>query len=234
MFIMIQTICKEDVYKNNKKLLAVLLSVVMAFSVSAVAFAEDENWVPVKTSGDALEKGDLYLDLASVRDAYIDYSGSFEYTTYYPFSEKTYMDMPVKTEQIWDCINAYAWTWDGETACVTVATGLGDEIETVAAEVAFETTAQPQVGVACEKLATATATVDGTALTATKTFAIPALDPADDPDTPVTPTDPAEPDAPSDGSLCPWDNVDHGNSFWGKLIRFFHGILYFFAHLFGK
>lgn len=121
----------------------------------------------------------------SLTKTYTDYSGSFEYTTYYPFSEKTYMEMPVKTEQIWDCINAYAWTWDGETASVTVTTGLGDEIETIPADVSFATTTEPQVGVAGEKLGTAT--VDGTELTATKTFAIPALDPTDEPDTPVTP-----------------------------------------------
>ncbi|MBQ5970395.1 MAG: hypothetical protein IJL52_09865 [Clostridia bacterium] len=31
--------------------------------------------------------------------------------------------------------------------------------------------------------------------------------------------------------LCPWDHVNHGSSFFGKLVRFFHGILYFFTHL---
>ncbi len=35
------------------------------------------------------------------------------------------------------------------------------------------------------------------------------------------------------GDLCPLDGVDHGNSFFGKIIRFIHGILYFISHLFG-
>jgi len=35
------------------------------------------------------------------------------------------------------------------------------------------------------------------------------------------------------GNICKWDNVDHGNSFFGRLVAFFHSIMYFFAHLFG-
>ena len=42
-----------------------------------------------------------------------------------------------------------------------------------------------------------------------------------------------DPDAQS-GDLCPLDGVDHGNTFFGKIIRFVHGIMYFFSHLFGK
>ena len=41
-------------------------------------------------------------------------------------------------------------------------------------------------------------------------------------------------DTPSGDNVCKWDNVDHGTSFLGKLTKFFHSILYFFAHLFGK
>ena len=48
------------------------------------------------------------------------------------------------------------------------------------------------------------------------------------------PTEPTDPDTPSGDNVCKWDNVDHGASFWGKIIRFFHSILYFFAHLFGR
>jgi M6 family metalloprotease-like protein len=39
---------------------------------------------------------------------------------------------------------------------------------------------------------------------------------------------------PQSDNLCPWDDTDHGSSFGGRLTRFFHGILYFFAHLFGR
>lgn len=39
----------------------------------------------------------------------------------------------------------------------------------------------------------------------------------------------------SDASgLCKWDGKDHGTSFFGKLTTFFHSLLYFFAHLFGR
>lgn len=48
------------------------------------------------------------------------------------------------------------------------------------------------------------------------------------------PTDPTDPDTPSGDNLCKWDNVDHGTSFRGRIIKFFHSVLYFFAHLFGR
>ena len=57
------------------------------------------------------------------------------------------------------------------------------------------------------------------------------------PDTPTDPTEPenpTDPDTPSGSNLCKWDNVDHGTSFWGRIVKFFHSILYFFAHLFGR
>ena len=53
-----------------------------------------------------------------------------------------------------------------------------------------------------------------------------------EPDTP--PTEPTDPDTPTGSNICKWDNVDHGTSFWGRLVKFFHSILYFFAHLFGR
>ena len=55
-----------------------------------------------------------------------------------------------------------------------------------------------------------------------------------DPTEPENPTEPTDPDHPSGDSLCKWDNVDHGTSFWGRIVRFFHSVLYFFAHLFGR
>ena len=53
-----------------------------------------------------------------------------------------------------------------------------------------------------------------------------------DPTDPAGPTDPTDPDTPSGDHTCPWDGVDHGTSFRGRIVRFFHAILYFFAHLF--
>ena len=49
--------------------------------------------------------------------------------------------------------------------------------------------------------------------------------------------DPDEPDEdqnePAGENLCKWCGELH-EGFWGKLVGFFHAILYFFAHLFGK
>lgn len=56
----------------------------------------------------------------------------------------------------------------------------------------------------------------------------------DAPGDPTDPTNPADPTEPTGNNICKWDNVDHGTSFWGRLVRFFHSILYFFAHLFGR
>ena len=47
-------------------------------------------------------------------------------------------------------------------------------------------------------------------------------------------TDPTEdPDEPAGENLCKWCGEAH-EGVWGKLVGFFHSILYFFAHLFGK
>ena len=42
----------------------------------------------------------------------------------------------------------------------------------------------------------------------------------------------AEGEAPA--NLCKWCEKDHSGSFWQKIVGFFHALLYFFAHLFGK
>ena len=57
---------------------------------------------------------------------------------------------------------------------------------------------------------------------------------AETPDDPTDPTNPADPTEPTGNNICKWDNVDHGTSFWGRIVKFFHSILYFFAHLFGR
>ena len=60
----------------------------------------------------------------------------------------------------------------------------------------------------------------------------------DDPTDPTVPTNPTEPttsdSSGNSGNKCPWDGVDHGSSFWGRIVKFFHTILWFFAHLFGR
>lgn len=48
-------------------------------------------------------------------------------------------------------------------------------------------------------------------------------------DTPDTPDTPAHND-----NLCKWDNKDHGTSFFGRITKAFHTILWFFAHLLGR
>ncbi|MBQ1742324.1 MAG: hypothetical protein II045_04430, partial [Oscillospiraceae bacterium] len=79
--------------------------------------------------------------------------------------------------------------------------------------------------------------------TDSKTEVLPATGGPDDPTTPSDPTEPTDPTEPvgptapgtqAGDNLCKWDNTDHGTSFFGRLIRFFHSILYFFAHLFGR
>ena len=47
------------------------------------------------------------------------------------------------------------------------------------------------------------------------------------------PTQPTDPDMPSGGSACKWCGETH-TGFWGAIVRFFHSIFYFFAHLFGR
>ena len=55
---------------------------------------------------------------------------------------------------------------------------------------------------------------------------------ADEPiDDPTEPTE--DPDEPAGENLCKWCGEAH-EGFWGKIVGFFHSILYFFAHLFGK
>lgn len=53
---------------------------------------------------------------------------------------------------------------------------------------------------------------------------------AETPDEP----DPENPTDPDGDNLCKWCGKDHSVSFWQKIVGFFHNILYFFVHLFGK
>lgn len=63
---------------------------------------------------------------------------------------------------------------------------------------------------------------------------VPLQDP-DEPDTPDTPDNPDTPDAPDkpqNDNLCRWCGEQH-TGFWGRIVGFFHSILWFFSRLFG-
>ncbi len=122
---------------------------------------------------------------------------TYEMTNVLPFAEKTSNSTPVSAEVIWPCISTLNWTWtDENTASVAIAPVKGVGVVYLDATVTAEETTAPQVGVEGVKTATATADYNGVAITATKTFPIPALEPEE---TPVTPETPETPDTPSDG-----------------------------------
>ena len=131
---------------------------------------------------------------------------TYEMTNVLPFAEKTSNSTPVSAEVIWPCISTLNWTWtDENTASVAIAPAIGVGVVYLDATVTAEETTAPQVGVEGVKTATATADYNGVAITATKTFPIPALEPEE---TPVTPETPETPDTPSDG----------GNKFAGDFL----------------
>ena len=49
--------------------------------------------------------------------------------------------------------------------------------------------------------------------------------------TPATPSDPGQ--GSSGSGACKLCGENHGSSFWGRIVAFFHAIIYFFKHLFG-
>ena len=57
--------------------------------------------------------------------------------------------------------------------------------------------------------------------------------PPQDPDEPDAPVNPDAPDKPQEENLCKWCGEKH-TGFWGKIVGFFHSVLYFFARLFGR
>ena len=54
------------------------------------------------------------------------------------------------------------------------------------------------------------------------------------PDQPTNPDTPSQPSNPSGNGKCKWCGKDHSVSFWQRIVGFFHTILYFWAHLFGR
>ena len=131
-----------------------------------------------------------------------------------------------------------AWEWESEDlAKATFACGACDSVVTVSAKAADGQISREVVSEAtadADGLAryTATVTLEGRTYTDTFDKAIPAGTP-DQPDTPddPDPTDPTE--DPAGEKQCKWCGEVH-TGIWGKLVGFFHGILYFFAHLFGR
>ena len=134
------------------------------------------------------------------------------------------------------------WQWEDETlAKATFVCASGDSKISVSAkaedgqisrEVIQEATAD------ADGLARFTATVEfeGRTYTDTCDKAIPAgstPDQPDQPDQPDNPDTPDDPDVPSEETRCKWCDEVH-NGVWGKIVGFFHSILYFFAHLFGR
>ena len=131
------------------------------------------------------------------------------------------------------------WTWseDHSSVTATFTCEKGDDIKTVTqntteVEVSAATATADQV-----VKYTVSVTVNGkTYTTESENVTVPgtATGTPDTPTDPTQPENPTDPDTPSGSNLCKWDNVDHGTSFWGRIVKFFHSILYFFAHLFGR
>ena len=98
-----------------------------------------------------------------------------------------------------------------------------------------------EVTAEADGLARYTATVSFGDKTYTDTFdkAIPASGTPDQPDNPDNPDNPApdnpdpdNPDQPAGENRCKWCDEVH-TGVWGRIVGFFHSVLYFFAHLFG-
>ena len=125
---------------------------------------------------------------------------------------------------------APVWTWKENYGVATAAfvCGCGDTVELTDPETVW-TEVSPATDVLDQVVRyTASVTFDGVEYTAVS-----------DPVT-LLGTATGAPEQPGDtpdqasGDLCPLDGQDHGSSFMGRLIRFFHGIAYFFRHLFGR
>ena len=125
----------------------------------------------------------------------------------------------------------WSWTADHSGVTATFTCACGDEQNVPGTVTEVEVSAATATADKVVKY-TASLTFNGkTYTTETGNVTLPGTA-TGEPDTP--PTEPTDPGTPSGDNICKWDNVDHGTSFWGRLVRFFHSILYFFAHLFGR
>ena len=129
-------------------------------------------------------------------------------------------------------LSGWSWAEDYSSATATFACGVcGDEQNVPGTVTEVEVSAATATADKVVKY-TASLTFNGkTYTTETGDVTLPGTA-TGEPDTP--PTEPTDPDTPTGSNICKWDNVDHGTSFWGRLVKFFHSILYFFAHLFGR
>ena len=174
------------------------------------------------------EMSQVKHDATCENDAYIVYTAAYD-----GHSEDNTVTIPDTAGHVY---GDPVWSWDDDfKAAVTFTCENGDDTQTPEVTVTSTVTAQPTATQPGEKTYTATAEFGGKTYTDVRTEVLPATGEPDDPADPTEPTDPTtEPDTPSGDNVCKWDNVDHGTSFLGKLTKFFHSILYFFAHLFGK
>ncbi|MBQ6065886.1 MAG: InlB B-repeat-containing protein, partial [Clostridia bacterium] len=120
------------------------------------------------------------------------------------------------------------WNWtDDYKAAVTLTCVSGDDTQTPDVTVTNRVTAEPTATAEGKRVYTATAEFNGQTYTDTKEEILPATGTPDEPD-PHT-----DPDQPSGEKRCKWCDQVH-TGFWGSIVGFFHAILYFFAHLFGR
>ena len=123
---------------------------------------------------------------------------------------------------------APVWNWtDDYKAAVTLTCVSGDDTQTPDVTVTNRVTAEPTATAEGKRVYTATAEFNGQTYTDTKEEILPATGTPDEPD-PHT-----DPDQPSGEKRCKWCDQVH-TGFWGSIVGFFHAILYFFAHLFGR
>ena len=164
-------------------------------------------------------------------DATCTADGVMIHTATVEFAGETYTDVqrvpiPAKGHSYGD--PTWSWATDGSSATATFTCPEGDDAQVITASGGMISSAIVSKATADEEgLARFTATISFGGATFTDTFdkTIPV----------ITPDDPTDPDKPSDGkNLCKYCGEDHGTSFWGKIVAFFHAILYFFAHLFGR
>ena len=104
------------------------------------------------------------------------------------------------------------WKWSGTNAAATFTCANGDHPAVVNAAVTVETVKEPTDTEKGLNVYTATVEFDGKTYTDTLEKSIPSLN----------------------EGLCKWCGERHGSSFGGRIKSFFHNILYFFAHLFGR
>ena len=125
------------------------------------------------------------------------------------------------------------WTWSADHSSVTATftCSHGDDTQTVT-----QNAAQVEISAAtadADQVVKYTVTVEingRTYTTETENITVPGTATGD----PGQTDQPSNPDTPSQDGKCKWCGEDHSGSFWQKIVGFFHSILYFFAHLFGK